>query len=112
MLVDVTSCFVVTRDVDEFVVVMDLEFAWPVVYYVLVVAGTRTQIAHSRMQKNLEFVAANLLDEGSWSDGFRDVKYVMHVASPFPSETPKDEQDLIRPAVQGTLSVLKARTQG
>ena len=33
----------------------------------------------------------------------------MHLASPYPSETPKDvENELIRPAVEGTLNVLKA----
>lgn len=33
----------------------------------------------------------------------------MHVASPFPAESPKDiENELIRPAVDGTLNVLKA----
>src|SRR5207302_4823624 len=34
--------------------------------------------------------------------------YVVHVASPFPNETPKSEDELIRPAVDGTLRVLRA----
>ncbi len=34
---------------------------------------------------------------------------MLHLASPYPSETPKDvENELIRPAVEGTLNVLKA----
>jgi dihydroflavonol-4-reductase len=33
---------------------------------------------------------------------------VLHVASPFPAKQPRDEQQLIRPAVQGTLRVLRA----
>ena len=32
----------------------------------------------------------------------------MHVASPFPFIMPKNENELIRPAVEGTLRVLKA----
>ena len=34
--------------------------------------------------------------------------FVIHVASPFPQTVPKDENDLIAPAVEGTQSVLKA----
>ena len=38
--------------------------------------------------------------------------YVIHVASPYPEELPETEQEteeqLIRPAVEGTLNVLKA----
>ena len=35
-------------------------------------------------------------------------EYVHHVASPFPLEEPKTEAEVIEPAVQGTLGVLKA----
>lgn len=38
----------------------------------------------------------------------KDVKYVIHVASPFPTQTPKEESELIQPAVEGTQAVLKA----
>jgi nucleoside-diphosphate-sugar epimerase len=34
--------------------------------------------------------------------------YVLHVASPFPSSVPKDENELIRPAREGALRVLRA----
>ena len=37
-----------------------------------------------------------------------DCAHVLHVASPFPAKQPRDEQDLIRPAVEGTLRVLRA----
>ena len=33
---------------------------------------------------------------------------VAHTASPFPSSSPKDEMELITPAVEGTLGVLRA----
>lgn len=35
-------------------------------------------------------------------------KYVIHVASPFPSTIPSDPEELIKPAVDGTLNILKA----
>ena len=34
--------------------------------------------------------------------------YIVHTASPFPIEEPKDENVLIKPAVEGTLAVMKA----
>ena len=37
-----------------------------------------------------------------------NVQYVFHVASPFPSKAPKDESELIEPAVNGTRNVLAA----
>lgn len=38
----------------------------------------------------------------------KDVEYVIHSASPFPSVKPKNADDLIRPAVEGTESILEA----
>ena len=58
---------------------------------------------------NLEFVQADLNDAESWQETLKDgIKDVYHVASPFPMESPADEMELIRPAVDGTLNVLKA----
>jgi dihydroflavonol-4-reductase len=37
-----------------------------------------------------------------------NVEYVLHIASPFPLFAPKDENELIVPAVQGTQRVLRA----
>ena len=34
--------------------------------------------------------------------------YIIHTASPFPLLNPKDENELIKPAVDGTLAVMKA----
>jgi dihydroflavonol-4-reductase len=56
----------------------------------------------------LEFAAVDLLSEAGWSEAAAGVYGVMHVASPFPLTQPKDENDLIRPAVDGTMRVLKA----
>lgn len=59
----------------------------------------------------IELVEADLNCDDGWDDAVKGCTYVMHVASPFPNTVPKDENDLIRPAVDGTLRVLKACTR-
>ncbi len=56
----------------------------------------------------LEFRVADLLSDAGWADAAADCTYVLHVASPFPSRSPKDENELIRPARDGARRVLKA----
>jgi len=58
--------------------------------------------------ESLEFAVANLLDDGGWAEAVSGCDYVLHVASPFPPEIPKHEDDLIRPAREGALRVLRA----
>ena len=57
---------------------------------------------------NLEFCKLDLLEDAGWEDAMWDCDFVMHVASPFVIEDPKDENDLIIPAKEGTLRALKA----
>lgn len=56
----------------------------------------------------LSFAAADLERDAGWTDAARGCEYVLHVASPFPSTVPKDENDLIVPAREGALRVLRA----
>jgi nucleoside-diphosphate-sugar epimerase len=56
---------------------------------------------------NVTFVAADLLNDDGWKDAVAGCTYVLHVASPFPAGLPKDENDLIIPAKEGTLRVLR-----
>lgn len=56
----------------------------------------------------LTFVAADLEKDDGWAEAVAGCDYVQHVASPFPIAQPKDEMELIRPAVDGTLRVLRA----
>ena len=74
----------------------------------------------------LELVEADLLNENSWLNAVKGCTYVMHTASPFPNSSkfflkiflkifnikfllvPKHENELIEPAVNGTLFVLRA----
>ncbi|MCI0477025.1 MAG: NAD-dependent epimerase/dehydratase family protein, partial [Anaerolineales bacterium] len=57
---------------------------------------------------NLEFVAADLLHDSGWEAVLRGCEFALHVASPFPLFEPKHEDELILPAAQGTLRVLRA----
>ncbi len=56
----------------------------------------------------LSFFAADLEKDAGWIEAAAGCDFVQHVASPFPQSQPKDEQELIRPAVDGTLRVLRA----
>jgi nucleoside-diphosphate-sugar epimerase len=56
----------------------------------------------------LAFFAADLEGDDGWADAVRGCDYVLHVASPFPSTVPKDENELIKPAREGALRVLRA----
>jgi dihydroflavonol-4-reductase len=60
----------------------------------------------------LTFVQADLESDAGWAEAMAGVSAVVHTASPFPIAQPKDPQDLIRPAVNGTERVLKAAAAG
>ncbi|MFM2224962.1 MAG: hypothetical protein RJA07_1164 [Bacteroidota bacterium] len=57
---------------------------------------------------NLEFCELDLMNDAGWDKAMEDCDYVLHVASPFVIKVPKDENELIKPAVEGTLRALKA----
>lgn len=56
----------------------------------------------------LSFVSLDLNRDEGWQEAMTGIDAVIHTASPFPIAQPKDENELIRPAVDGTLRVLKA----
>jgi nucleoside-diphosphate-sugar epimerase len=56
----------------------------------------------------LEVVTADLTDDAGWADAVAGCAYVLHVASPFPLGRPKHEDELIVPAREGALRVLRA----
>jgi dihydroflavonol-4-reductase len=56
----------------------------------------------------LSFVAANLESDAGWPEAVAGCEYVLHVASPLPPSVPKNEDELIVPAREGTLRVLRA----
>lgn len=57
---------------------------------------------------HLTFFEADLTNDNNWNEAIKGCDYVLHVASPFPAQDPKDENELIIPARDGTLRVLKA----
>ena len=56
----------------------------------------------------LTFLAADLEKDGGWSEAAGGCEFVLHVASPFPAGLPKHEDELIVPAREGALRVLRA----
>ncbi|TWB30597.1 SDR family oxidoreductase [Nitrospirillum bahiense] len=56
----------------------------------------------------LTFHAADLGRDNGWGDAVAGCDYVLHTASPFPPVQPEDPNDLIIPARDGTLRVLRA----
>ena len=58
--------------------------------------------------ERLSFVAADLMSDACWPAAVSGCEYVLHIASPFPSTVPQDENELIVPAREGALRVLRA----
>jgi nucleoside-diphosphate-sugar epimerase len=58
--------------------------------------------------ENLQFIEAELTKDANWDEAVKDCTYVLHIASPIFLALPKDENEMIRPAVDGTMRVLKA----
>jgi nucleoside-diphosphate-sugar epimerase len=58
--------------------------------------------------ERLTVLAADLTSDEGWTDAVAGCEYVLHVASPFPPAQPKDPDELIVPAREGTLRVLGA----
>lgn len=58
--------------------------------------------------EHLQFEAADLMSDAGWPAAVSGCEYVLHIASPFPSTVPKDENELIVPAREGALRVLRA----
>jgi dihydroflavonol-4-reductase len=56
----------------------------------------------------LAVLAADLRSDDGWAEAAAGCDYVLHVASPFPPAQPKDPDELIVPAREGTLRVLGA----
>jgi nucleoside-diphosphate-sugar epimerase len=56
----------------------------------------------------LSFAAADLMSDAGWPQAVAQCDFVLHVASPFPAGAPNNEDDLIIPAREGALRVLRA----
>ena len=68
----------------------------------------RNSLNKELSEDNLEFCKLDLLIDDGWEEATSDCDYLIHIASPFLIQEPKDENELIQPAVEGTLRALKA----
>lgn len=58
--------------------------------------------------ENLSFARLDLNSDDGWDAALTDYDFVMHLASPFTIENPKNDSDMLAPAIDGTLRVLKS----
>ena len=64
-------------------------------------------------EARLKIFEAELMDDAGWAEAVSGCTHVAHVASPIAASTPKDENDMIVPAREGTLRALRfAREAG
>jgi dihydroflavonol-4-reductase len=66
------------------------------------------QAAGAQRTEGLTVAVADLTRNEGWTEAMAGCDYVLHVASPFPARRPKDESEVIDPARDGTLRVLRA----
>src|SRR4029453_3899161 len=69
---------------------------------------TMLRVGGAEAGDRVSFVEADLLSDAGWPEAVAGCDYVLHVASPFPATIPADENDLILPARDGALRVLRA----
>lgn len=69
--------------------------------------GLRSLLAGGDPERLRVFTVDLLRDDG-WKQAADSCAYVLHVASPFPAAQPKDPNELIAPAREGTLRVLES----
>ncbi|NBQ52044.1 MAG: aldehyde reductase [Proteobacteria bacterium] len=69
---------------------------------------TKSALANVVSVDRLSFVETDLLADAGWDEAMKGCSFVMHVASPFALAEPRDENELIMPAVDGTKRVVAA----
>jgi len=76
----------------------------------LIAAGyqVRTTVRNPSRQVDVSSVVADLENDAGWTEAVAGCDYVLHVASPFPHTMPADANELIVPAREGALRVLRA----
>ncbi len=67
---------------------------------------------HGADLSRLEVITLDLLRDEGWAAAMEGVRYLQHVASPFVIKQPRDRDELIRPAVEGTTRALEAAFAG
>ena len=62
---------------------------------------------HTQHIQNLTIAEADLNEESKWPELTQNIDFIQHIASPFPRNLPKHESELIDPARNGVLNILK-----
>jgi dihydroflavonol-4-reductase len=63
---------------------------------------------HGADTSKLSFVELDLMSDGGWQEAMHGVKHLIHTASPFITHLPKHEDEVVRPAIDGTRRALSA----
>lgn len=71
-------------------------------------AAVRPHLTDPGALGRLSFVELDLTRDTGWAEAMADMTALIHTASPFPMVQPRDEDEIIRPAVDGTLRALRA----
>lgn len=56
----------------------------------------------------LQVIELDLMSDKGWTEAMENVDVLMHIASPCPSKEPKNEDEVVRPAIDGALRAVKA----
>ena len=68
----------------------------------------RNALGSKLKDENFEVCKLELLDDKGWEEATSNCDYLMHIASPCVFKEPKNEKEIINPAVYGTLNALRA----
>ncbi|WP_209427555.1 aldehyde reductase [Pararhodobacter sp. SW119] len=71
-------------------------------------AALAPHLAPDVLDQGLDFVELDMTSDANWDRALAGVDALLHTASPFPITEPEHEDELIRPAVDGTLRALRA----
>ena len=71
-------------------------------------ALNKTLSSYAGKPIRIDIRAADLSSDKGWAEAAQGMDYIQHIASPIPSGVPKDADELIVPARDGALRVLKA----
>ena len=70
--------------------------------------AVRPHLSDPAAESRLRFVELDLMSDSGWTGAAKGMDVLVHTASPLPLEQPQNEDDIIRPAVDGTLRALRA----
>ena len=74
-------------------------------------AALMPAVSDPRARNRLGLKKLDLNSDAGWGQAMSGCTALLHIASPFPMTQPKDEETLLRPAVDGTRRVLMAATE-